>query len=384
MSLRKYKYDVNYYDLGDKQNSVSDEIDYMLIRTLKMFKWRNLPNSIPKRTLELFLQTGGVVCFTDKPDGVLRVFFGGLGGEPDEYYRSTVFTVANPSLKFSKELSIVWDENTIDNDCVIMLNDALYKGLLPLHRKYSTMIIENQLSLKVADINARIPWILASDDERTRKSAEEFLRNILDGKLGVIENASFLEGLKEFQLSNQNHMLFSGLIEYQQYILSAWYENIGINEIMNGMKKEYVSNSEEKMSEDSLLPLVDQMLEERKRACELINKKYGTNIDVEFDSSWEDNIQEIELNHEILEEQANEKNDDNNTGTEETEPNEEREEIPQDEDTDNTVGNDDINEEVTDDESETTSETSVTNIEVNIEVNNDDENIEEEVTNNDE
>lgn len=310
--MAKYEYDVNIYDFNRKDKCVRHEIDYMLIRCLKMFKYTNLPDSIPERTLELFLQTGGVVAFTDKPDGKLRVFFGGLGGEPDEYYRPTLFTVANPALNYSANLSIIWDKDQ-EGDCVVMRNDGLLKGLMPLHRKYATMRVENELSLKVADINSRMPFLLAADDERTRKSAEEYLRNIYDGKLGVINNAAFLEGLKEYQLSTQHHMLFNGLIEYEQYIKSSWFGDLGLNSMFN-MKKEAISESEKQMSEDELLPLVDDMLEERRRALEIINKKYGTNIEVDFSSSWKDNVEEIELNHEVLEAEANEGMDQDTEG----------------------------------------------------------------------
>ena len=300
---KRYKYDVNIYNFENKSECVHNEIDYMLIRCLEMFRYNNLPKSIPARTLELFLQTGGVVGWTDKPDGKLRVFFGGLGGEPDEYYRPTIFTLANPALKYSAELKIIWDEGQ-EGDLVVMLNDGLRKGLLPLHRKFASQIVENDLSLKVSCINSRMPFLLSADDDRTRKSAEEYLRNIEEGKIGVVNNAAFLDGLQEHQLGNQTHMVFNQLVEHNQYIRSTWYAQLGLNSMFN-MKKEAISDAEKQMSEDELLPLIDDMLHERQRALDIINEKFGTNITVEFNSSWEDNIEEVELNHKVLEAEAN-------------------------------------------------------------------------------
>ena len=312
MANRRYDYDVNYYKFEDKSACVHNEIDYMLIRCLQMFKYKNLPDTIPERTLELFLQTGGVVGWTDKPDGKLRVFFGGLGGEPDCYYRPTIFTLANPALNYSAQLDIIWDKGQ-EGDLVVMLNDGLRKGLMPLHRKFASQIVENELSLKVSCINSRMPFLLSADDERTLKSAEEFLKNVADGKLGVVNNSAFLDGIKGHQLGNQTHMVFNQLVEYNQYIRSTWYAQLGLNSMFN-MKKEAISDAEKQMSEDELLPLIDDMLNERKRSLEIINEKFGTNIEVEFNSSWEDNVEELELNHEVLEAQAD-GSDDNSDGS---------------------------------------------------------------------
>ena len=46
------------------------------------------------------------------------------------------------------------------------------------------------------------------------------------------------------------------------------------------------------------------MLRCGKKDIEKINKKYGTNITVEFDSSWANNRKEIELNLQVLEKEA--------------------------------------------------------------------------------
>lgn len=381
--MRSYKYDVNYYDFSDKAMCTRNEIDYMLIRCLEMFRYKNLPNSIPYRTLELFLQTGGVVGWTDKPDGVLRVFFGGLGGEPDEYYRPTIFTLANPALKYSAELKIIWDEGQ-DGDLVVMLNDGLRKGLIPLHRKFASQIVENELSLKVSCINSRMPFLLSADDERTRKSAEEYLQNIADGKLGVVNNSAFLDGIKEHQLGNQTHMVFNQLVEHNQYIRSTWFAQLGLNSMFN-MKKEAISDAEKQMSEDELLPLIDNMLDERKRALEIINEKFGTNIDVEFNSSWMDNIEELDLNHKVLEAEANGESDTSDNGLDLSTEDRDGEFNGQEEIIDEKEG-ESISEEGSDEGGEQTSdndgnsENDNINIEVNIDVNSDNnEDTEEEV-----
>ena len=82
------------------------------------------------------------------------------------------------------------------------------------------------------------------------------------------------------------------------------------------MKKEAISDSEQAMNEDVLKPLIDTMLECRQKACEEINAMFDLNISVSLNSSWEDNQEELELEHDVLEAEAD------NEETENTEDNE--------------------------------------------------------------
>ena len=70
---------------------------YFYMRLLEMFEYKNLPDTIPSEMLEMYLLSGGC-CFFTEVNGEYYVFEGSLGGEPDPYYRPTLFTVANPAL----------------------------------------------------------------------------------------------------------------------------------------------------------------------------------------------------------------------------------------------------------------------------------------------
>ena len=67
------------------------------------------------------------------------------------------------------------------------------------------------------------------------------------------------------------------------------------------------------MNEDSLLPMIDDMLHQREIMCENLNKKFGTNISVELSSSWKKIRKEIALREEQQEKDVSgEENDDAN------------------------------------------------------------------------
>lgn len=283
---------VNPYDFSDKDLCIQQHICYMLNRTQSMFKWDGLPDTIPERVLELFLQINGNVCFY-KYDEQLYVFVGGLGGEPNVYYMPTKYTIANPALKLSKVLEI-------DKDCVVIPNDSMYCGLIPLFSRYATAMTETELSIDIAIVNSRIVDLISAPDDRTKASAEKFLDDIRKGKQAVISENSFLDGIKAQPYgATGTHNTLTNLIEMMQYQKASWFNELGLNANYN-MKRESLNSAESQLNNDALLPLVDNMLAMRRIGAEKVNAMFGLNISVSLASSWEDNEIEIEKSQESI------------------------------------------------------------------------------------
>ena len=284
------------YDFNKKEECQDNYIGYMLLRTQMIFEWTGLPDTIPAKFMELMLQVNGYSCIAKHGDD-LYAFYGGLGGYPDPYYQPTTCVVANPALDFSKTFEI-------GKDCVLMRNDVLMLGLLPLFRRYATAMVENDISFRMASINTRISALVTAPDDNTKDAAEEYFHKIEDGELGAIGDNPFLEGIKAQPYSNSLRT-FTDLIEYQQYLKASWYNEIGLNANYN-MKREKLSTTESQMNNDALLPLVDQMLRSRQEAAEQINEMFGTDIHVEFASSWEKLVQEFEQSNQLDGSEVNE------------------------------------------------------------------------------
>lgn len=290
MSDKKYlKYirSNDLYNFKDKKNNIFNHEIYMLMRTSRMFKWSGLPETIPEKYLEQFLQVNGYAGIAVGDDaGSLYAFYGGLGGEPDAYYNPTKFIVANPYLKLSKEY-------TIDSDCIIIRNDPFYIGLMPLFNKYASMLSENELSLNMASINTRVQSALAAGDDRTKAAAERYIEKLTEGDISVIgENAFFDEDLKSVPLANTSKTgILGDLIEYEQYLKASWYNELGLNANYN-MKREALNSAESSINDDILFPLVDEMLKMRQEGADRVNEMFGTDISVELASSWNDNRKE--------------------------------------------------------------------------------------------
>lgn len=280
------------FDFADKDRAIDQHVSYMLDRTQSMFKWSGLPDSIPQRILELYLQINGNVCFY-RYDGTLYVFTGGLGGEPDVYYRPTLYTIANPALKWSASLCI-------DEECVVMPNDSLYLGLLPLYARYATMMTETELSMLLALVNTRTTALISASDDRTMLSAQKYLKDLRDGKQGIVGETPVLDGVKvqPYAVSGGSNYL-TNLIEFMQYTKASWFNELGLNANYN-MKRESINSGESQLNDDALLPLVDDMLNCRRLAAEKVNAMFGTSISVDFASSWQDNQQEIDAEQAVI------------------------------------------------------------------------------------
>ncbi len=263
--------------IRDKDTAVTEFIANTLAKTQSMFEYEGLPDSIPQIELERLLQTTGN-AFVTSVDGVLYALSGGKGGEPDVYGRATLYTVANPALKLNKTYDI-------QKDGVLIENDSNGESLLPLIGRYAVLHTDGLMSLNTASILTRITMLISASDEKTKQSADEFLRKIQDGEFSIIGENAFFKGVNMQTAPTTNSVYITQLIELIQYYKASMYNELGLNANYN-MKRERLNLGEVSMNVDVLLPYVDNMLKERKNAVEKINEMFDTEISVKLASSW--------------------------------------------------------------------------------------------------
>lgn len=272
------KYFLNFsgeYDYSNKKMNNTNSIGYMFNRTSTMFKYTNLPKTIPYKELEKILQSTGYGVFT-KINGDFYVVNGVLGGETDVYNRPTKAIVSVPYLNYNNTLDI-------GKNCVLIMNDTTGIGLKPIFDKYINLLNENEISILLATVNNRIQTLISANDDSTIESAKMFLTNIFDGKLGVVAESQLFDSLKVNQKTTNNSV--RELIELEQYLKASLYNEIGLSANYN-MKKERLINAEVELNNDVLFPLIDDMLECRVNSLNEINELYGLNISVEFGNTW--------------------------------------------------------------------------------------------------
>lgn len=287
-------------DILDKRDGINSYVRYMYDRTNQMFEYDGLPDTIPAYLLELYLQIYGCVAIA-RVESELYCLYGNVAGAPDPYNRPTLFVYANAGLGKSATLRI---ENNLppfanreqwnsSEPCILFRNDTNCEGLLPLYARYATQLVENDISIRSAQINARQQTLIAASTDREKESAEQYIKNLESGKLSAVAENAFLTGIRAENVSTMSSNSIIQLIELQQYLKASWFNDIGLNANFN-MKREYLSTEEIQASTDVLLPLADDMLRCRKDACDAINKLFGTNISVRKNSAWDNKEKEIE------------------------------------------------------------------------------------------
>ena len=271
--------------LKDNDKNVNNFIDTMFCKTNEMFTWKNLPETVPQAELEYLLQSNGTMFFT-KVGKDFYALLGTLGGQINAYYEPTKYTVANVALNLSK----MYD---IEKDGVLIRNDLRCNGLIPILSKYASMLTDCEISLNTMSILMRVMFLISASDDKTKKSAEEFMSKIINGNYSIIADSQFFDGIKAQGMTQSFSQLIPQMIELTQYIKASALNEIGLNANYN-MKKERITEQEYTLNIDALMPFAENMLNCRKKAVEKINKMYGLNIEVSLNSVWETNQAELE------------------------------------------------------------------------------------------
>lgn len=292
----------------DKDLMLEEYVLYFLNRLQSMFSYDGLPETIPAKWLEHYLLTNGNCIIAKDDEDRLIAYVGNQGTRLNVYYIPCGYIVANPY--FNKGIIATDDLSSkgfsktfnIGVDCEIIYNDTYSMGMLPMLRKYGRKLVENDITLDIADILARATINISTSDDKTKASAELYLSNLREGKLGVMSTNAFIEGLNISNFGNVAASITS-LIEYHQYIKASLYNEIGLNSNYN-MKRESINSKESQLNDDMLHPLIDTMLRERQEALNRVNTMFGTNITVKFNSAWLANEMEEIATHNKMEAEA--------------------------------------------------------------------------------
>lgn len=304
----------NYYPFKDKHYAIFQYNMRMLNQTLNMFEYDNLPDTILPFSLEYYLQVNGHCAFI-KHEGDYYVFTGGLGEYPNVYYLPTHYIVANPAFNISKSYLIDYGNEMLsyyrtqsksysdEDKCILIKNDSNLLGLIPMFNKYSSLLVENDITMRQYSINSRVPIIAAVHSDNQKSALEIFSKRVEDGDINMAVTDSFDESLRTMPYSAGMTTRITDLIEYHQYILSLWYRELGVNVGYN-MKRENLSVAEVEQGELELFPTINDMLINRERAVDLINDRYGLNIKVRFNSTWYEFKKRFDLETKVIEAEA--------------------------------------------------------------------------------
>lgn len=268
---------VSTYNTTDKLNNLRNLERGFLNKTLSMFKYSNLPDTLPELELEKILQLNGICWITEYNGSIVALPITLLHDKVDVYGNALQGNVYYPDVRTTELVNL--------KDGVLMINDKLGIGLTPIFNKYSSLINESEITLTITNMWKRTEKVFTANDDSTSESVKNYLKQVENGELGVIISSLLYDSLN-VTTSNVQGSSIHDLIEYDNYINSKFYNEIGLF-INNNMKKERLITDEVTSNMNVVYPLVDNMLQSRREKLKLINEMFDLNIEVEFTSSWD-------------------------------------------------------------------------------------------------
>lgn len=259
----------------DKNKINSYISDYLLNNALSIFKYDGLPDNIKAVDLEKNLLRFGKILFTKWHDE-FYIFSYSDTGKQNYLGEYTKYQVNNPYIQCNEVFS--------DDNAVRIFNNDTHEPLINLMGMYSELLTESYITLNMADINSRIPFFISARDNATKASAEIFVKQILDGKQGVIAEQPLFESLKINPLTD--HENISQIVELNKFFYSDYFQKIGLTNLYNNIH-DRISATETEFTATSIYPYVDNMKRNRDIAVEKINSMFGLSVTVEFSSSWD-------------------------------------------------------------------------------------------------
>jgi hypothetical protein len=259
----------------DKKQISKAVRDYLFDTAMTMFKYDGLPDNVKPEDLERMLLENGELIFT-KWNGDFYIFqFTGAGkqnylGQWDSYQ------VNNPYVNCNRVFT--------DKDSVRIRNTDNAVSLAGMLDMYSELLSESYITLNMSDVNARLNFLISAGDNATKASAELFLKQVYDGKQGIIGSQPLLESLSVNPLAE--HRDFQSVIELNKFYYSDFFQKIGLTNLYNNIH-DRISATETEFTATSIYPFVDNMKKNREAAVEKINQMFGLNVTVEFTSSWD-------------------------------------------------------------------------------------------------
>lgn len=285
-------------ELRDRHTIAQEYYINFINRMDTMFKWKGaaIDVTIPQYVLERYLKINGwcgigkAPATAKKHSGELVCFFGGLGATPDLYYQPTEIILSNPVLGSKSYV--------IGEDVVWAKNDSCHKGISHIMSRYAHLLADNDISINIAQITTRIPFVMTAETAAEVESAKEYIKQAEQGKIGIVKSAFMNKGITpQPTISDSSGGYLKALIELHQYLKAQFNNDLGIGSVFN-MKRERMTTAEVENNSPYLLPLVDEMLKFREIICDEVNEMFpGQNWSVELDSAWklEDERQTFEV-----------------------------------------------------------------------------------------
>ena len=244
----------------------------------------------------------GQICITDFNDN-LYACIGNRGGEPNEYYLPTIFTIANPILGSKQvkigETGVVFYNTDVDKFSYTGNNEIFSGGLYDLISQTATLLADNIISINCAQINSRITTFFTAESDSQAIAGEGILKKMYAGKPYQILRSDLIEKLNVNPVNTSATGNITELVELHNYIIANFFQSIGVKS-NNVMKRERLINSEIDSQNDYLKVSLLEILTSWQKGFDELNEIYGTDISVTLNPAIMDELLEDSTSDEMV------------------------------------------------------------------------------------
>lgn len=269
------------YDKMFWQSDAYNQRIYMYYRNVIMqiamnrFRWINLPPTCDERYLEWTLLTEGVatIAFPNAMRGTFYSTRALLKSPPNVYDNYTSWdSVGNNSWRFScndKNGVLVWD------NCTRM---PILEGI----DLYATELVHVRRTKQMNRFHQQIPFVLKGPQEK-RADMANIVKQVAGGELAIL-GTNGMETIDVDALQTGVPFIGDKLAADESQVWNRIYTMLGINN--NSYKAERQTQDEIRSLEQPNTFVRMAYLDERRRACDELNRRFGNYLDEPIKCVW--------------------------------------------------------------------------------------------------
>ena len=299
-----YRSNADIYDMivlkyGDKILKAWSLKDVLINYMAPMFKYEELPDSIPEEFIERFHILNGDIAVwkLDDPNAFrykdeLIVSCCGYADKPDAYGIGARVIATTLSGYVKEDLKE-------GESCVVIHNNSLYTSDMPIICYFTDMFTEMFTSLKTNIIYSRLKPVFKVSDEKERAAVLEAFTKIKDDSepIQITSSNVLAEALAEAGANPTDTIKVLDITDVKnadklQYIVKCiddafrWFFSM-IGQAIQGngkLAQQTVDEVQGTTSMSFILP--NDRLKMRRKGWEKVNRLFGTNVTVDFSDAW--------------------------------------------------------------------------------------------------
>lgn len=248
--------------------------DYWKNIAINIFEWKGLEEISPSLTSEIIEETlfdkGSCLFFKDSNLGYMALPVA-PANQLNVYRKPTKFRAIGNN--YTKEYDV-------DNS-VLIKNNTLKKATFEIVDYYTSKLADIELTKDLHRNAHKMPLVLECTED-TQLTAKNIFKKIHSNEPVIFKNRTRGECEVGVNVLNANVAYINDKLEddyhnYEARILTA----LGLDNYVED-KKERVQSAEVESQQEYIISSFRASLNERKKACEAINKMFGLNLSVDY------------------------------------------------------------------------------------------------------